>query len=70
LDAIAASVIGGISLMGGQGSVLGTAIGAALIGVLRNGMVLLDVSAFWQKVVIGVVIIIAVALDYLVWRRR
>jgi len=70
LDAIAASVIGGISLMGGQGSVLGTAIGATLIGVLRNGMVLLDVSAFWQKVVIGVVIIIAVALDYLVWRRR
>jgi ribose transport system permease protein len=70
LDAIAASVIGGISLMGGQGSVLGTAIGAALIGVLRNGMVLLDVSAFWQKVVIGVVIIIALALDYLVWRRR
>jgi len=70
LDAIAASVIGGISLMGGQGSVLGTAIGAALIGVLRNGMVLLDVSAFWQKVVIGIVIIIAVALDYLVWRRR
>ncbi|MEZ8222237.1 ribose transport system permease protein [Candidatus Fervidibacteria bacterium JGI MDM2 JNZ-1-D12] len=70
LDAIAASVIGGISLMGGQGSVLGTAVGAALIGVLRNGMVLLDVSAFWQKVVIGIVIIIAVALDYLVWRRR
>ncbi|MCS7265940.1 MAG: ABC transporter permease [Armatimonadetes bacterium] len=70
LDAIAASVIGGISLMGGQGSVLGTAVGALLIGVLRNGMVLLDVSAFWQKVVIGVVIIIAVALDYLVWRRR
>jgi len=49
LDAIAASVIGGISLMGGQGSVLGTAIGATLIGVLRNGMVLLDVSAFWQR---------------------
>ena len=70
LDAIAASVIGGISLMGGQGSVLGTAIGATLIGVLRNGMVLLDVSAFWQKVIIGVVILIAVALDYLVWRRR
>lgn len=70
LDAIAASVIGGISLMGGQGSVLGTAVGAALIGVLRNGMVLLDVSAFWQKVVIGIVIIVAVALDYLVWRRR
>lgn len=70
LDAIAAAVIGGISLMGGQGSVLGTAVGAALIGVLRNGMLLLDVSAFWQKVVIGVVIILAVALDYLVWRRR
>lgn len=70
LDAIAASVIGGISLMGGQGSVWGTAVGAALIGVLRNGMVLLDVSAFWQKVVIGIVIIVAVALDYLVWRGR
>ncbi len=70
LDAIAASVIGGISLMGGQGSILGTAIGALLIGVLRNGMVLLDVSAFWQKVVIGIVIIVAVALDYLLWRRR
>lgn len=70
LDAIAAAVIGGISLMGGQGSVLGTAIGAALIGVLRNGMVLLDVSAFWQKVVIGLVIFVAVALDYLVWRRQ
>ncbi len=70
LDAIAASVIGGISLMGGQGSVLGTAVGALLIGVLRNGMVLLDVSAFWQKVVIGIVIIIAVSLDYLFWRRR
>ncbi|MCS7223752.1 MAG: ABC transporter permease [Armatimonadetes bacterium] len=70
LDAIASAVIGGVSLMGGQGSVLGAAIGAVLIGVLRNGMVLLDVSAFWQKVVIGLVIIIAVALDYLIWRRR
>lgn len=69
LDAIAASVIGGISLMGGQGSVLGTGVGAAFIGVLRNGMVLLDVSAFWQKVVIGIVIIVAVAFDNLVWRR-
>ncbi len=70
LDAIAASVIGGVSLMGGQGSVLGAALGAVLIGVLRNGMVLLDVSAHWQKVVIGIVIVLAVALDYFVWRRR
>jgi ribose transport system permease protein len=65
LDAIAASVIGGTSLMGGQGSVSGVIIGAAVMGVLRNGLVLLGVSAFWQQVVLGAVIVLAVALDRL-----
>jgi ribose/xylose/arabinose/galactoside ABC-type transport system permease subunit len=62
-DAIAATVIGGTSLMGGQGSVIGTLIGALIMGVLRNGLNLLGVSSFIQQVVIGVVIIAAVLLD-------
>ena len=63
LDAIAATVIGGTSLMGGQGSVVGTLIGALIMGVLRNGLNLLGVSSFIQQVVIGAVIILAVLLD-------
>ena len=63
LDAIAAVVIGGTSLSGGKGSILGTVIGAILIGVLNNGLVLLDVSPFWQQVVKGSVILIAVIID-------
>ena len=51
LDAIAAVVIGGTSLSGGKGTVLGTVLGAIIIGVLNNGLVLLDVSPFWQQVV-------------------
>lgn len=61
LDVIGAVVIGGTSLFGGEGSVLGSLIGAAIMGVLRNGLVLLGVSAFWQMAVIGMVIIIAVS---------
>ena len=63
LDAIAATVIGGTSLMGGQGSVIGTLIGALIMGVLRNGLNLLGVSSFVQQVVIGAVIILAVLMD-------
>jgi ribose/xylose/arabinose/galactoside ABC-type transport system permease subunit len=63
LDAIAATVIGGTSLMGGEGSVLGTLIGAFIMGVLRNGLNLLGVSSFIQQIVIGSVIIIAVLVD-------
>ncbi|MFC9428960.1 substrate-binding domain-containing protein [Streptomyces sp. NPDC056987] len=68
LDAIAAVVIGGASLSGGVGKASGTLIGALILAVLRNGLNLLSVSAFWQQVVIGVVIALAVLLDTV--RRR
>jgi ribose transport system permease protein len=63
LDAIAAVVIGGTSLSGGKGTIWGTVMGAIIIGVLNNGLVLLNVSPFWQQVVKGSVILIAVAID-------
>jgi ribose transport system permease protein len=63
LDSIAAVVIGGTSLSDGVGTVTGTVIGAAIIGVLNNGLVLLDVSPFWQQVVKGGVILLAVIID-------
>ncbi len=63
LDAIAAVVIGGTSLAGGRGTILGTVLGALIIGVLNNGLVLLDVSPFWQQVVKGLVILLAVIID-------
>ncbi|MFE5185352.1 substrate-binding domain-containing protein [Streptomyces sp. NPDC056628] len=65
LDAIAAVVIGGASLAGGTGKASGTLIGALILAVLRNGLNLLNVSAFWQQVVIGVVIALAVLFDTL-----
>lgn len=68
LDAIAAVVIGGASLSGGVGKASGTLIGALILAVLRNGLNLLEVSAFWQQVVIGIVIALAVLLDTV--RRR
>ena len=69
LDAIAATVIGGSSLLGGEGSLTGTLIGALIMGVLRNGLNLLNVSSFLQQVVIGVVIIGAVLVDMGLKRR-
>lgn len=63
LDAIAAVVIGGTSLSGGKGKIMGTVLGAIIIGVLNNGLVLLDVSPFWQQVVKGAVILLAVIID-------
>lgn len=63
LNAIAAVVLGGTSLMGGRGSIGGTIIGAFVIGVLADGLVLLGVSEFWQIVIKGLVIVLAVVLD-------
>ena len=70
LDAIAATVIGGSSLLGGEGSLTGTLIGALIMGVLRNGLNLLNVSSFLQQVVIGMVIIGAVLVDMSLKRRQ
>src|SRR5690606_18373405 len=57
LDSIAAVVIGGTSLAGGRGTIAGTVLGAMIIGILNNGLVLMDVSPFWQQVVKGAVIL-------------
>ena len=70
LDSIAAVVIGGTSLSGGRGSILGTVLGCLIIGVLNNGLFLLNVSPFWQQVVKGVVILAAVAADKMGSRRE
>ncbi|WP_028448555.1 MULTISPECIES: ABC transporter permease [Chitinibacter] len=63
LDAIAAVVLGGTSLTGGRGWIFGTLVGALLIGILNNGLNLLGVSSFYQQVIKGVVILLAVLLD-------
>lgn len=68
LDVVAAVIIGGASLSGGKGTILGAILGAAIMGVLRNGLVLLNVSAYWQQAVIGFVIIAAIAADK--WRQH
>lgn len=63
LDAIAAAVIGGTSLSGGIGTIWGTIVGALIIGVLNNGLDLLNVSAYWQTIVKGSIIVVAVIID-------
>src|SRR5262249_22948539 len=70
LDAIAATVIGGTSLMGGDGTLGGTLVGALIMGVLRNGLNLLGVSSFLQQIVIGGVIVVAVLLDTVLKRKN
>ena len=69
-DAIAAAVIGGASMSGGQGSIVGTLIGALMMGVLNNGLNLLGLSYFYQKIAIGMVIIAAVYIDMLRSRKK
>jgi ribose/xylose/arabinose/galactoside ABC-type transport system permease subunit len=63
MSSIAAVIIGGVSLFGGAGSVIGTVIGALIVAVLTTGLVMLNVQAFWQFIVIGIVIIVAVLID-------
>jgi putative xylitol transport system permease protein len=65
LDTIAVVVIGGTSLSGGQGSLVGTLFGALIVGVINNGLDLLGVSAYYQQVIQGAIIIAAVGLDSL-----
>lgn len=70
LDVIAAVILGGAALAGGRGSIIGVVIGALLIGIIRNGFVLLQISGYWQVVTIGIVVILAVALERLPGIRR
>jgi ribose/xylose/arabinose/galactoside ABC-type transport system permease subunit len=66
---IAATIIGGTALTGGSGSVLGAVVGAIIVWLIQNGLVLLGIEPAWATVSTGAVIIVAVALDYLIKRR-
>ncbi len=72
LAVIAATVIGGANLAGGEGTILGTVIGAIILEVLRNGLLLFGIDPYWQGVFVGAVIILAVSIDYFrkLWRRE
>lgn len=70
LDSITAVVIGGTSLFGGRGSVIGTFIGALIVGIIRNGLTLIGVDALWQTFATGVLVVVAVAADQATRRRR
>jgi fructose transport system permease protein len=68
LDSITAVVIGGTSLFGGRGSIVGTLVGALIVGVFRNGLALSGLEVLWQDFTVGVLIIVAVTLDQ--WIRK
>jgi ribose transport system permease protein len=70
LDAIAAVVLGGTSMMGGIGKMGGTALGVLVIGVLNNGLNLLNINSFWQLIAKGIVILLAVYVDILKKKKR
>jgi fructose transport system permease protein len=70
LDSITAVVIGGTSLFGGRGSVIGTLIGALIVGIIRNGLTLIGVDALWQTFATGAIVIAAAAVDQATRRRR
>lgn len=70
LDSITAVVIGGTSLFGGRGSVIGTLIGALIVGIIRNGLTLYGVDALWQTFATGILVVVAVAVDQATRRRR
>jgi ribose transport system permease protein len=62
--------LGGVSLMGGEGNIFGILIGAALIGVVQNEMVMLNINPYWHKIVISLVLLVAITLDYARRRRE
>jgi ribose transport system permease protein len=69
MDSIAAVIVGGTALSGGSGTILGTMLGALLLGVIRNGLILLNVNMYWQTVATGSIIILVCALDVLSKRK-
>jgi ribose transport system permease protein len=70
LLAITGCILGGLSLMGGQGSLIGVVIGALLIGILQNEMIILNINPYWHTIVISLVLLLAITVDYLRRRRR
>ena len=70
LNAISACVIGGASLAGGEGTVLGAILGTILVGIINNALVLLNVSVYWQNLVSGLILIAAVTIDYLTHQKK
>ncbi len=70
LLAIAACILGGVSFMGGEGGIIGMLIGATMIGVLQNEMVMLNINPYWHKIVINLVLLVAITIDYARRRQR
>lgn len=70
MTAISAAVIGGASISGGEGTVLGSVLGVILMGLISNGLVLLSVSVYWQQLISGVILLVAVTLDHISNQRR
>ena len=63
MDCIAAVVIGGTSMMGGSGTIIGSLLGCLLLAVINNGLVLMHVSSFWQNLIFGAILIISIIID-------
>jgi fructose transport system permease protein len=70
LDSITAVVLGGTSLLGGRGQIMGTLIGALIVGVFRNGLQLMGVGTIYQVLITGILVIVAVSIDYLSHRGK
>jgi simple sugar transport system permease protein len=69
LSVIAAVVLGGTNIMGGRGTVIGTILGVLLLGIIQNGLILARIDIFWQKVVVGLIILLAVSYDHIQYKR-